>query len=163
MSTIMYDTYREQHKCVTCGVLLEPDYIKVKCPKCIEKAKQYRDENKERIAESYQQRKLYRMENGLCSRCGRPKDDASKRYAECFECRVSLAEKSRQRRALASSKLVEVIRCKDCKYFERDHLGPVGGFPGPIIIAHEICRRWGNGCKTSENGYCYLGERKMSE
>jgi len=52
-------------------------------------------------------------------------------------------------------------RCKDCKYFEYDS---VANFPVvqvdeiPLIVAHEICNKWGNGCKTSGNGYCFLFE-----
>lgn len=62
---------------------------------------------------------------------------------------------------------VPVIKCKDCKYFELDHFdnfclptenGEV--VTVPIITSHEICSRWSDGCKTSEDGYCYLAERK---
>ena len=52
---------------------------------------------------------------------------------------------------------VEVVRCKDCKYFEYDHVEKLDGIP--LIVAHEICTRWSDGVKTSENGYCFLGER----
>ena len=52
----------------------------------------------------------------------------------------------------------EIIRCKDCKHFEYDHIENVNGIP--LIVAHEICMRWGEGAKTSENGYCFLAERK---
>ena len=47
-------------------------------------------------------------------------------------------------------------RCKDCKYFEYDSVAKVDGIP--LIVAHEICSRWGDGCKTSEDGYCFLFE-----
>lgn len=47
-------------------------------------------------------------------------------------------------------------RCKDCKYFEYDSVAKVNGIP--LIVAHEICSRWGDGCKTSEDGYCFLFE-----
>lgn len=46
--------------------------------------------------------------------------------------------------------------CKDCKHFEYDSVAKVDGIP--LIIAHEICNRWGDGCKTRENGYCFLFE-----
>jgi len=49
-------------------------------------------------------------------------------------------------------------RCKDCKYFEYDSVAKVDGIP--LIVAHEICKRWSDGCKTSENGYCFLFEPK---
>ena len=51
--------------------------------------------------------------------------------------------------------------CKDCKHFEYDSLAIVDGIP--LIVAHEICKRWGNGCKTRENGYCFLFEPQEKE
>lgn len=51
--------------------------------------------------------------------------------------------------------------CKDCKYFEYDSAVKVNGIP--FIVAHEICSRWGDGCKTREDGYCFLFELKESE
>ena len=54
--------------------------------------------------------------------------------------------------------VTEIIRCKDCKHFEYDHFENVNGIP--LIIAHEICMRWCDGVKTSEDGYCFLAERR---
>lgn len=54
----------------------------------------------------------------------------------------------------------EIIRCKDCKHFEYDHLYIVQGIP---VLGHELCNAWGDGCKTDENGWCFLGERKAKE
>lgn len=51
--------------------------------------------------------------------------------------------------------------CKNCKYFEYDSVAKVDGIP--LIVAHEICSKWGDGCKTREDGYCFLFEPKMSE
>ena len=51
--------------------------------------------------------------------------------------------------------------CKDCKYFEYDSVAKVDGIP--LIVAHEICSRWGNGCKTREGGYCFLFKPQESE
>lgn len=51
--------------------------------------------------------------------------------------------------------------CKDCKYIEYDRMAMMDGIP--IIVAHEICSRWGDGCKTKEDGYCFLFEPKESE
>lgn len=51
--------------------------------------------------------------------------------------------------------------CKDCKFFETDSWAKVNGIP--LIVAHEICNRWGDGCKTSEDGYCFLFEPKEGE
>lgn len=47
-------------------------------------------------------------------------------------------------------------KCKNCKYFEYDSVAKVDGVP--LIVAHEICSRWGEGCKTREDGYCFLYE-----
>ena len=49
-------------------------------------------------------------------------------------------------------------RCKDCKYFEYDSVAKVDGIP--LIVAHEICTKWGDGCKTREDGFCYLAEKR---
>ena len=51
--------------------------------------------------------------------------------------------------------------CKDCKYFEYDSVAKVDGVP--LIVAHEICSKWGDGCKTKESGYCFLFEPQESE
>ena len=48
--------------------------------------------------------------------------------------------------------------CKDCKFFEYDSFARA--IHNPFIIAHEICKKWGDGCKTSEDGYCFLFEAK---
>ena len=52
----------------------------------------------------------------------------------------------------------ELILCKNCKYFEYDSVAKMDGIR--LIVAHEICKRWGDGCKTSENGYCFLAVKK---
>ena len=52
----------------------------------------------------------------------------------------------------------DVVLCKDCKHFDYDSTAMVDGIP--LIVAHEICNRWGKGCKTSENGWCFLAERR---
>jgi len=67
----------------------------------------------------------------------------------CDECEVT---KSRE---------PKIGRCKDCKYFEYDSVARVDGIP--LIVAHEICSMWGDGCKTKEGGYCFLFEPKESE
>lgn len=51
--------------------------------------------------------------------------------------------------------------CKNCKYFEYDSVAKVDGIP--LIVAHEICSKWGDGCKTKEDGYCFLFEPQESE
>ena len=44
---------------------------------------------------------------------------------------------------------VEVVRCKDCKYWQDNN----DGYP------HEECR-WGNGETPDANDFCSYGERK---
>lgn len=51
-----------------------------------------------------------------------------------------------------------IVRCKNCKYFEQDQWGKAGNLP--LIVAHCICKKWGNGCCTDKDGYCFLGEEK---
>lgn len=57
---------------------------------------------------------------------------------------------------MAKSDIVKVVRCKDCKHFEYNHPYIIQGIP---ILGHEVCNAWGDGCKTDENGYCFMAER----
>ncbi len=50
----------------------------------------------------------------------------------------------------------KIGHCKECKYFEYNSMAKVDGIP--LIVAHEICNKWGDGCKSRENGYCFLFE-----
>ena len=50
----------------------------------------------------------------------------------------------------------EIIRCKDCKHFHYDMPYVIQGVP---VLGHEVCDFWGDGCKTSENGFCSYAER----
>ena len=50
------------------------------------------------------------------------------------------------------------IRCRDCRFFQLDVWGNAGGFP--LIVAHEMCSRWGGGCKTSPDGFCFMAEAR---
>lgn len=59
--------------------------------------------------------------------------------------------------AMPTADVVDVVRCKDCKYYELDSWANVNGIP--LIVAHQICKRWGYGCKTDENGFCFMGEK----
>lgn len=53
-----------------------------------------------------------------------------------------------------------LIRCRDCKHFEHDHPYIIQGVP---VLGHEVCNAWGDGCKTDENGYCFMAERRTDE
>lgn len=56
--------------------------------------------------------------------------------------------------------LPEIIRCKDCIHFEYDHAYIIQGIP---VLGHEVCNAWGDGCKTDENGYCFMAERRAEK
>lgn len=55
----------------------------------------------------------------------------------------------------------KIGHCKNCKFFELNSWAAWGGIP--IIVAHEICKAWGEGCKTKIDGYCFLFEPQESE
>lgn len=61
---------------------------------------------------------------------------------------------------LPAADVVKVVRCKDCKHFEYDHPYIIQGIP---VLGHEVCNAWGDGCKTDENGYCFMAERRTDE
>lgn len=69
-------------------------------------------------------------------------------------------ESMRMRIAMLKTGQSDIIRCKDCKHFEYDHLYVIHGVP---VLGHELCNAWGDGCKTDENGYCFLAERRTDE
>ena len=55
----------------------------------------------------------------------------------------------------------ELVRCKDCKYFEiKDFWGEFNGIPVLGTSNQPTCMKWGDGdCKTSPDGFCFLAER----
>lgn len=57
-----------------------------------------------------------------------------------------------------AAEVKEVIRCKECKYFNLNKWGKVNDIP--LIVAHEICDFWGEGCKTDKDAYCSFAERR---
>jgi len=61
---------------------------------------------------------------------------------------------------VSAKDLEPVVRCKDCKYFELDHFDRIDDIP--LITAHEICTKWSGGCKTSKDGFCFMGERRKN-
>lgn len=52
---------------------------------------------------------------------------------------------------------VEVTRCKDCKHYLRNKIYVIEGMP---IMGNQVCEKWGDGCRTDENGFCFMGERR---
>ena len=77
------------------------------------------------------------------------KEDYYVKRAEALEIAISALEQQK------------TGRCKDCKFFEYDSVANVDGIP--LIVAHEICSRWGDGCKTREDGFCFLFEPKIQK
>lgn len=59
---------------------------------------------------------------------------------------------------------VQVMRCRDCKFFEFRELWSElwhNSERVPILIDHvPTCHRWDGEHKTSPDGYCFLGERR---
>lgn len=60
---------------------------------------------------------------------------------------------------LPSADVEPIVRCKDCHFFEQDHWETVNGVP--LIVAHNICTRWGGGCQTEEDGFCFMAIRSQ--
>ena len=55
----------------------------------------------------------------------------------------------------------ELIRCKDCKYFEiKDHWADFNGVPILATSDCPTCNKWAGGCKTKPDGYCFMAERR---
>ena len=54
----------------------------------------------------------------------------------------------------------KIGQCKECKYFEYNQILRVKALQIPVIVAHEVCTKWGagDGCQTKEDGYCFLFE-----
>lgn len=52
--------------------------------------------------------------------------------------------------------LVEVVRCKNCKHFFNNK-------PHGILMMNLVCDKWGGGCRTDPDGFCFMGERKDDE
>lgn len=67
---------------------------------------------------------------------------------------IKLEELEKRIEALEHKEKID--HCKCCKHFERDVFAKVDGIP--LIVGHEMCNKWGNGCKTKEDGYCFLFE-----
>lgn len=55
---------------------------------------------------------------------------------------------------------IDIVKCRECKYFELDPITVIDNVP--LILVHEICHFWGDGCKTSQNGFCFCGERRKA-
>ena len=57
----------------------------------------------------------------------------------------------------------DIVRCKNCKHFAiKDYWVDA---PLPVLVADKVptCTKWGRGCKTEPDGYCFMAERKDNE
>lgn len=79
-------------------------------------------------------------------------------YLKAFDMAIEALEQSTIQEIKQDPK---IGRCRECKYYEYDSVVRLGKMP--LILAHEICSRWGNGCKTNDEGYCHLFEPKEGE
>lgn len=64
--------------------------------------------------------------------------------ASSDETEKALGDAIEEIKKRSAADVVEVIRCKDCKYF----LDPWG------------CEFLGDGCRVNKNGYCFFAERR---
>lgn len=90
------------------------------------------------------------------------KEEICKRYTH-FRQRLAISpvfEEIEKAPSLNLSDATIVVRCKDCKHFEYNHLYIIQGIP---VLGHEVCNAWGDGCKTNENGFCFMAERRTDE
>ena len=75
-------------------------------------------------------------------------------YKKAFEkAFVAIRDKYIEALEALPSAQPEITRCKDCGHFHYDTPYVIQGVP---VLGHEVCDFWGDGCKTSENGYCSL-------
>ena len=67
-------------------------------------------------------------------------------------------KKLKNQKELIEGERATIVRCKNCQFFETDAWARVNGIP--LIVAHNICKKWGDGCKTNPDGYCFMGISK---
>ena len=153
-------------ECIINAIKSVPSVEPKKCGDCIsrqaaeEKLKKVVDE----MALIFADIREKNVDDSVCGLCEYDCDHGIDGYAnECpgFErddCFKLKEEYQKEWTDLSNIPSVEPERkmghCNGCKYFEYDSVAKVGGIP--LIVAHEICKRWGDGCKTSEDGYCFL-------
>ncbi len=51
---------------------------------------------------------------------------------------------------------MNIIKCKDCKYFYKDIWEIIDG--QPKITKHNECSKWNN-CQTDPEGFCHKGKQ----
>lgn len=68
------------------------------------------------------------------------------------ECMWGFSKRIKEQISHPTADVVEVVRCKDCKYWQDNN----GGYP------HDECR-WGKDETPDANDYCSYGERRTDD
>lgn len=98
-----------------------------------------------------------RLKAHYCWWSGGTKELTIDEAKKTFDTIVDVQPTVEQPQTNATENMAEIVRCKDCKYFLYDKIYMVEGLP---LMGNLVCEKWGNGCRTDENGYCFMGERK---
>lgn len=83
------------------------------------------------------------------------REDAEKLKDICTDTYADKEYFIEQLKAIPSADVVEVVRCKDCKYAEIKDNG--------VLRKTAYCHRLNVSISGKGKGYCYLGERKDGE
>lgn len=86
--------------------------------------------------------------------------DISKKRYETIKRKVNNPKRMIDEIDSAIATSTPLPKCKECKFFEYDFIPKAYS---PLILGHEVCMKWGDGCKTKEDGYCFLFEAKEGE
>jgi len=84
--------------------------------------------------------------------------------ADCIviECDDVTLEQARQAiKDCPSADVVEVVRCKDCKYYHKDAMMPVHPMLGGGTVIENHCDM--SCMKLKDDDYCSYGERKYDD
>lgn len=52
----------------------------------------------------------------------------------------------------------DITHCSECYFYREDAWKEVDGVP--VIVAHNVCVRWGDGCVTDPDGYCHMARKQ---
>ena len=58
----------------------------------------------------------------------------------------------------------ELIKCRHCKFYVvKEHWWESDGVPILCADCCPTCTKWGDGCMTNPDGYCFLAERREDD
>lgn len=80
-----------------------------------------------------------------------PLNDVYKQHVEALDTAIKV---------LSAQPEQEIIHCRDCKHYELKRVLLIQDL---TVIRREICHAWGEGCKTDQDGFCFLAERKEDD